>query len=172
MTKYLVTGSSGYIGSRMIKLLEDNNLDYSGIDKNCEPSGNVFCLNLKDRDSTWKLLNEIQPSIIIHCGTFSALPYRDNLLKSYGDDSNSLLNILEFLSQNYIPIRHYSIYYHIKITRHCLCHLISKMRSKILFIAFFNSSKFVALLQNGNSCEKIKCLPIDNVSMIVPGCPS
>jgi len=100
MTKYLVTGSSGYIGSRVINSLKENNLEYIGIDKICEDSSSDFCLNLRDRDSTIKLLNKTKPSIIIHCGTFSALPYRDNLLKSYSDDSNSLLNILEFLSRN------------------------------------------------------------------------
>ena len=100
MIDYLITGCSGYIGSKLIDFLHLNEYSYLGIDKNCIEEENIIKFNLIDKDKTFKVLEEKRPKIIIHCGTFSAIPYRDDFLSSLKEDTISLINILEYLKEN------------------------------------------------------------------------
>ena len=89
--KCLVTGSSGYIGSKIVDYLRVNNIDYIGIDKRDANSEKLKSFNLIDRNLTFGTLETYSPSLIIHCGTFSALAYKDNFLKSFREDTNAKL---------------------------------------------------------------------------------
>ena len=100
MVDYLITGCSGYIGSRIIDYLKLNHIAYLGIDKLCDESKNIVEFNLTDKDKTFKVLEDSRPKTIIHCGTFSAIPYRDDFLFSFKEDAVSLSNILEYLKYN------------------------------------------------------------------------
>ncbi len=100
MIDYLITGCSGYIGSKIIDYLKLNKYSYLGIDKHCLDSENRMKFNLIDKDKTFHVLKERRPKTIIHCGTFSAIPYRDDFLFSYKEDAIALANILEYLRQN------------------------------------------------------------------------
>ena len=97
MNSYLVTGASGYIGSKLIEYLKLKNINYLGIDKYCNESKNLRNFNLTDKNHLFKVLEETSPKFIIHCGTYSAIPYRDNFLESFQEDSESLCNLLHYL---------------------------------------------------------------------------
>ena len=78
MIDYLITGCSGYIGSKVIDFLKLNNYSYLGIDKQCTDTEDRLKFNLVDKDKTLQILKERKPKIIVHCGTFSAIPYRED----------------------------------------------------------------------------------------------
>ena len=100
MIDYLITGCSGYIGSKVIDFLKLNNYSYLGIDKQCTDTEDRLKFNLVDKDKTLQILKERKPKIIVHCGTFSAIPYREDFLSSFREDAIALSNILEYLKQN------------------------------------------------------------------------
>ena len=60
----------------------------------------IIKFNLVDRDKTLKVLRETKPKTIIHCGTFSAIPYREDFLSSFREDAIALSNLLEYLKEN------------------------------------------------------------------------
>ena len=95
--KILVTGSSGFIGSSLISLLRASNISTRGLDKYGVDEEK---LNLSDKISVEKVLNEYNPSIIVHAGTNSAGAYNKDFLRSYVEDSESLTNILSYLPVN------------------------------------------------------------------------
>ena len=95
--RVLVTGSAGYIGTALCNRLEKNNINYLGVDKIADVSPFHHCLDLSREEETHKLLNDYNPEIIYHCGTYSAGDYQRDFLKSYESDSKSLINILSFI---------------------------------------------------------------------------
>lgn len=97
MSDYLVTGANGYVGSKIIEYLENKQIEYVGIDKHGDKSTKVHQFNLNNKNKLFAILRQTDPKIIIHCGTYSAIPYRDNFLESFKEDSLSLSNILDFL---------------------------------------------------------------------------
>ena len=101
--KIVVTGSSGYIGSEVIKLFEANNIIVKGIDKLPPDNKNCICMDLCSREDVTRLIDEFGPDYIFHFGTHSALAYRDQFKESYKEDSMALLNILDAVQDR--PIR-------------------------------------------------------------------
>ena len=100
MVDYLVTGCSGYVGSKIIDKLKSNSQAFIGIDKFAEVSKEFNKFNLTDRNKTLEILEKTKPKTIIHCGTFSAGRYKDDFLSSFKEDAIALSNILEHLKQN------------------------------------------------------------------------
>lgn len=100
MIDYLITGCSGYIGSRIIDNINSKKYTYLGIDKDCAELEDRIKFNLIDKYKTFQVLENKKPKIIIHCGTYSAIPYRDNFLLSFKDDMIALSNIMEYLKKN------------------------------------------------------------------------
>ena len=98
-TKVLVTGGLGYIGSELVKQLEEAGIDYISVDKKYfSASKKVVFLDLCDREKTGEVIGGFKPDVLIHCGTNSALAYRDHFIESFRDDAAAIANILEALS--------------------------------------------------------------------------
>jgi dTDP-4-dehydrorhamnose reductase len=99
MTKVLVTGGFGYVGSQLIKQLEESKTEYVSIDKKNKESEKTTNIDLSVRDKTVKFIRDFNPNVIVHCGTHSAMAYKDHMIDSYKDDSNAMHNILEAISE-------------------------------------------------------------------------
>jgi nucleoside-diphosphate-sugar epimerase len=98
--KVLVTGGFGYIGSELVKQLEKAGIDYVSVDKkNTSATKNDIFLDLCDREKTIEVIGKFTPDVIVHCGTYSALAYRDHFIDSFREDAAVTANILESLSK-------------------------------------------------------------------------
>lgn len=98
--KVLVTGNLGYIGSQIFELAKKENLDYLGIDKDFQEGPKVFCFNLCDYEKTSKAIKNFLPDVLIHCGSHSAMIYRDNFFDPFQEDFDSLVNIIKSLKES------------------------------------------------------------------------
>lgn len=97
-TRILVSGGFGYIGSEYVKQLEIHGIDYVSVDKNNPPGKRTVSLDLCNKEKTAKVISSFKPDVFVHCGTNSALAYRDHFLGSFTDDAAAMANILESLS--------------------------------------------------------------------------
>jgi len=96
--KVLVAGGFGFVGSEFVKQLENNSIDYVSVDKkdHAAKKRTIF-LDLCDRQKTTELIEKFKPDVFVHCGTNSALAYRDHFLESFREDAHALTNIIESL---------------------------------------------------------------------------
>jgi nucleoside-diphosphate-sugar epimerase len=108
--KVIVTGGRGYIGGQLIKALEKAQISYLSIDKLNTPSETTASFNLCDEKEVQKSIAAFQPDLFIHCGTHSAIAYRDNFLNSFTEDSIAISNILKHLPQECLFIYFSSSY--------------------------------------------------------------
>lgn len=90
----LLTGSSGYIGSRLATQLRLSRIDYIGVDKASSNRPNDECFNLRDEKLTRDAVRTLSPACIIHTGTHSALAYQNDFLASFHEDAHALTNLL------------------------------------------------------------------------------
>ncbi len=97
--KVLVAGGFGYLGGELVKQLELCGVDYLSVDKKNQAGKRSICLDFCDRKATAEAIAKFKPDVFVHCGTNSALAYRDNFLESFREDSSALANILEALSK-------------------------------------------------------------------------
>lgn len=96
----LVTGSSGYIGREIINRLEEQKKDYLGVDLLPAMSERERSFDLTDPVALKAAFDEAKPDLLLHCGTHSALAYRNNFLASFKQDAAALVNILELLADH------------------------------------------------------------------------
>src|SRR3989344_4341586 len=96
--RVIITGNLGYIGSELLNEIKKKNMDYLLIDKEPQTGLGKLSFNLFDYEKTFKTIKDFQPDVLIHCGTYSAIAYRDNFLESFTEDLQSLTNILKSLS--------------------------------------------------------------------------
>jgi len=92
----IVTGSCGYIGSELIGRLKAGGFRCLGIDKIADNTASLS-LDLCDKKPAIRTIRDFSPDCLIHCGTYSALAYRDNPLQSFEQDAAALVNILTAL---------------------------------------------------------------------------
>lgn len=97
--RVIVTGGFGYIGSELVKQLEKHSIDCLSVDKKNPPGRRSIRIDLCDKEAAASAIKKFRPDIFVHCGTNSALAYRDHFLESFRDDAAALANILEALSQ-------------------------------------------------------------------------
>ena len=64
--KVLVTGGFGYIGSELIKELQQRDINYLSIDRLNQPDPRNLSFNLCEREKTIKTIKDFQPNILFH----------------------------------------------------------------------------------------------------------
>ena len=95
----LITGSDGYIGSRLMEQLRTSAAEVVGVDKTSSTRPNELCIDLRDGEATQALMADQKPICIVHAGTHSALAYQNDFLNSFMDDSKALFNLLTALEE-------------------------------------------------------------------------
>lgn len=98
-TKVLVTGGFGYIGSELVSQFERYGIEYVSVDRKNPTGKRSIALDLCDRQETEEMVQNFKPDALIHCGTNSALAYRDHFVESFRDDAAAITNILESFSR-------------------------------------------------------------------------
>jgi len=81
MSKYMITGIKGQLGTELSKLLDEKQLQYDGFD--------AKDLDITDRDWVSKKVNELKPEVIFHCAAYTAV---DNA-EDDGKDVNWKVNV-------------------------------------------------------------------------------
>lgn len=81
MSKYMITGIKGQLGTELSKLLDEKQLQYDGFD--------AKDLDITDRDWVSKKVNELKPEVIFHCAAYTAV---DNA-EDDGKDINWKVNV-------------------------------------------------------------------------------
>ena len=121
MTKYLITGSSGFVGKNFLEFLNDNTLSTSvlGIDI-AEPAYNTeeytnlkykfVRTDLRDRGKVSKLIYDFNPKYILHLASYSSVAgsWR-NPNNCFQNNVNIFLNLLEDIRKTEIDCRIISI---------------------------------------------------------------
>ncbi len=119
MSKILVTGACGYIGSHTLVDLIENNFEVISLDDNSRSSDNVldavkditgvnvknYQINLCDFEKTKSVFDE-NPDIsgIIHFAAFKTVPESvEKPLLYYRNNLNSLINLLELVQEFDVP---------------------------------------------------------------------
>jgi nucleoside-diphosphate-sugar epimerase len=98
-TKVLVTGGFGYVGGAVVRRLEQDGIDYLSVDRRYPRSkANTVAIDLRDCAATAALIGEYKPDILVHCGTNSAIAYRDSFVQAFRGDAGATSNILEALA--------------------------------------------------------------------------
>ena len=62
----LITGASGFLGKEVVKLLHENKYKLSFLVRNKNKKKNYFYCNLKNQNNIKKILNKINPDVIIN----------------------------------------------------------------------------------------------------------
>lgn len=121
MTKYLITGSSGFVGKNFLEYLNDNTISTSvlGIDI-AEPAYNseeytnlkfkFVRTDLRDRDKVSKIIYDFNPKYILHLASYSSVAgsWR-NPNNCFQNNVNIFLNLLEDIRKTGIDCRIISV---------------------------------------------------------------
>ena len=98
--RYLITGGSGYIGTRLVDLLgaarghrEDRDLPTSRPPRLHKPKTEFERLDVRDREARARLLERAKPDVLVHLA-FILNPAHDEHLM-YAVDVNGTHNVLE-----------------------------------------------------------------------------
>ena len=98
--RILLTGSSGYIGSRASLELDKYGAEVLGIDKDViQSSIDQEEFSLTSAEKLDSIIKKFKPDLIFHSGTNSASDYYNHFLKSFNEDYNSLTNILRSIDK-------------------------------------------------------------------------
>jgi nucleoside-diphosphate-sugar epimerase len=99
VSKILVTGGRGYVGSSLVKELDNRGIEYLAVDKtSAAVKKRQLSIDLRDRAKTLELVTAFKPDMLIQCATHSALAYRDHFVEALRDDVSVTSNILDSLA--------------------------------------------------------------------------
>lgn len=99
--KIIITGSCGYLGSRLTSFLENKNHDLRTVDKTPMDRPQHYCFDLSESEKFFEVTTGAwRPDVIIHCATRSALAYHHRFSESFKEDFEVLFQILENLKNN------------------------------------------------------------------------
>jgi UDP-glucose 4-epimerase len=98
MNMTIITGSNGYIGSRLVESWQATGRAYWAVDRSYTVTADSnLALDLTQREATLGMLQEIKPDVLIHAGTHSALAYRDSLVQPFDEDYRALQHLVSDL---------------------------------------------------------------------------
>jgi GDP-4-dehydro-6-deoxy-D-mannose reductase len=121
MTKYLITGSSGFVARHFIAALRasgepchvlgiDRNIPDINFDKADRLKFEHTTINLLDNASLTGILNSFKPDFIIHLASFSSVASSwQDPVGSYQNNTNIFLNIVESMRQGAMKCRILSV---------------------------------------------------------------
>lgn len=105
MTKILITGITGFLGSYLAKRLTSQGYEVVGISTK-KADKNIYQCDLQDKAQTMKVIQEVQPEVVIHCAALSSVTrgntldyYINNVLATENliDATNTILSLNRFL---------------------------------------------------------------------------
>ncbi|WP_336966854.1 NAD-dependent epimerase/dehydratase family protein [Sphingobium aquiterrae] len=77
MARILITGATGFVGSYLYKLLQQDGHELFGTTKS-KPSGNIAYCNIEDLDGVAALVSTVCPDMIVHCAAISSVTSSSN----------------------------------------------------------------------------------------------
>lgn len=114
MSKVLVTGGCGYIGSHTVVELLENNYEVISIDNFCNSDRSVldsiyditskrvtnYEIDLRDVDNLRKVFQDNEIEFVIHFAAFKSVPESvSNPISYYDNNINGLINLLKFCNE-------------------------------------------------------------------------
>lgn len=93
MTRILVTGATGFVGSYMYKLLQADGNTVFGTTKS-KISDNIYYCNIEDGEKVFSLIHSLSPDVIIHSAAISSVTSSSSY-KYYLSNTVGTENILD-----------------------------------------------------------------------------
>jgi dTDP-4-dehydrorhamnose reductase len=84
--KVLVTGANGQLGYDVVKRLEENKIQYLGIDKDT--------VDITNKNQVKKIINDYKPDTVIHCAAYTAV--------DKAEDEKEICHAINVLGTRYI----------------------------------------------------------------------
>jgi GDP-4-dehydro-6-deoxy-D-mannose reductase len=114
MIKYLITGSSGFVGKYFTKHItrKYSNIQIFGIDTEEAENKhiNFSQINMLDLDTLSDYISSIKPNYILHLASYSSVAYSwKNPVSSFSNNTNIFLNLLESIRRANIKARLISV---------------------------------------------------------------
>ncbi len=115
MTKVLITGGAGYIGSHVVKLLGEKGyeiLTYDNLSTGHEWAvlyGDLVKADLSDKETLMEVFSGFKPDAVMHFAAHIVVPESvKHPLKYYRNNVTNTLNLLEIMEQSGVKILIYS----------------------------------------------------------------
>ena len=108
MTRHLITGASGFVGSNLIRKLIDENQELTILvreDSNLWrindliPKIQTFKTDLSNYEKLKKIISDINPDFVYHLGTYGGYPFQTNIQKITQVNVINTINLFESLSK-------------------------------------------------------------------------
>lgn len=94
--KVLITGSSGFIGSNLLRHLQERGLDVVGVDKEDSKTCNSYC-DISKKADLLNVLHTYKPKIVLHVGAIKDLmTCQTNKIKSWRTNVESTNTIVQY----------------------------------------------------------------------------
>jgi len=108
MTRYLITGASGFVGSNLIRKLIDENQELTILVREDSdlwrindliPKIQTFKTDLSNYEKLEKIISDINPDFVYHLGTYGGYPFQTNIQKITQVNVINTINLFESLSK-------------------------------------------------------------------------